>query len=203
LALSLAPLHRSPCRWKRRGEFLRHFMKDERLPEAPFAKSVRWSARHNPGLLLDSVWESRRITTTETPSQSVRYSIQLTGIPSSVAAARSDACRPKGAPSMCDYSLRRGQKMAHDPTHLPCRSPAVTGRRRCRVHGGAPGSGGPKGRRATSVRPQSDQDAEVNRFTRLPRASANPTTRAIAVSSIKDKVAPEDPSRSSFSGCRG
>ena len=29
----------------------------------------------------------------------------------------------------------------------PCRSPAVTGRRRCRMHGGAPGSGGPKGAR--------------------------------------------------------
>jgi hypothetical protein len=29
----------------------------------------------------------------------------------------------------------------------PCRSPAVTGRSRCRMHGGAPGSGGPKGRR--------------------------------------------------------
>jgi hypothetical protein len=45
--------------------------------------------------------------------------------------------------------------------------------------------------------PSPDQDAEVNRFTRLPRASANPTIRAIAVSSIKDKVAPEDPSRPS------
>ena len=29
----------------------------------------------------------------------------------------------------------------------PRRSPAVTGRRRCRMHGGAPGSGGPKGPR--------------------------------------------------------
>ena len=29
----------------------------------------------------------------------------------------------------------------------PCRSPAVTGRRRCRMHGGAQGSGGPKGAR--------------------------------------------------------
>jgi hypothetical protein len=29
----------------------------------------------------------------------------------------------------------------------PCRSPVVTGRRRCRMHGGAPGSGGPKGPR--------------------------------------------------------
>ena len=58
--------------------------------------------------------------------------------------------------------------MTHDPMHLarepeqlllaarcgartrsgsPCRSPAVTGRGRCRMHGGASGSGGPKGRR--------------------------------------------------------
>jgi uncharacterized protein YjcR len=27
----------------------------------------------------------------------------------------------------------------------PCRSPAVVGKRRCRMHGGAPGSGAPKG----------------------------------------------------------
>jgi uncharacterized protein (DUF1330 family) len=45
--------------------------------------------------------------------------------------------------------------------------------------------------------------AEVNRFIRLARASANPTIRAIAVSSIKDRVEPEDPSRPSSSGCRG
>jgi hypothetical protein len=43
--------------------------------------------------------------------------------------------------------------------------------------------------------------AEVNQFTRLSRASANPTIRAIAVSSIKDRVAPEGPSRPSSSGC--
>ena len=29
----------------------------------------------------------------------------------------------------------------------PCRSPAVAGRERCRMHGGAAGSGGPTGRR--------------------------------------------------------
>jgi hypothetical protein len=29
----------------------------------------------------------------------------------------------------------------------PCQSPAVNGRRRCRMHGGAPGSGAPKGNR--------------------------------------------------------
>jgi len=29
----------------------------------------------------------------------------------------------------------------------PCRSPAVGGRARCRMHGGAPGSGGPRGER--------------------------------------------------------
>lgn len=27
----------------------------------------------------------------------------------------------------------------------PCRSPAVHGKKRCRMHGGAPGSGAPKG----------------------------------------------------------
>jgi len=58
--------------------------------------------------------------------------------------------------------------MSHDPTHLdneplqlrsaarcgaktrsgrPCQSPAVAGRARCRMHGGAKGSGGPRGRR--------------------------------------------------------
>jgi uncharacterized protein YjcR len=29
----------------------------------------------------------------------------------------------------------------------PCRSPAVRGKKRCRMHGGAPGSGAPKGNR--------------------------------------------------------
>jgi hypothetical protein len=29
----------------------------------------------------------------------------------------------------------------------PCRSPSVAGKRRCRMHGGAHGSGGPKGPR--------------------------------------------------------
>jgi len=58
--------------------------------------------------------------------------------------------------------------MSHDPTHLgrepsqlrsasrcgartrsgkACQSPAVAGRARCRMHGGAKGSGGPRGRR--------------------------------------------------------
>ncbi|MGC2632450.1 MAG: HGGxSTG domain-containing protein [Rhodomicrobium sp.] len=27
----------------------------------------------------------------------------------------------------------------------PCRSPAVSGKRRCQMHGGAPGSGAPRG----------------------------------------------------------
>jgi hypothetical protein len=55
--------------------------------------------------------------------------------------------------------------LAHEPEQLrlaarcgartrsggPCRSPAVTGRRRCRMHGGAPGSGGPKGPRTATT----------------------------------------------------
>jgi glucans biosynthesis protein len=34
----------------------------------------------------------------------------------------------------------------------PCRSAAVAGRRRCRMHGGAKGSGGPKGARNGNFR---------------------------------------------------
>ena len=32
-------------------------------------------------------------------------------------------------------------------TGRPCRSPAVTGKKRCRMHGGAKGSGAPRGNR--------------------------------------------------------
>ena len=39
-------------------------------------------------------------------------------------------------------SLRCGAKTR---SGKPCRSPAVSGKRRCRMHGGAPGSGAPRG----------------------------------------------------------
>ena len=39
-------------------------------------------------------------------------------------------------------SLRCGAKTR---SGKPCRSPAVSGRKRCRMHGGAPGSGAPRG----------------------------------------------------------
>ena len=39
-------------------------------------------------------------------------------------------------------SLRCG---ARTRAETPCRSPAVSGKRRCRMHGGAKGSGAPKG----------------------------------------------------------
>jgi len=38
-------------------------------------------------------------------------------------------------------SQRRGAKTR---SGKPCRSPAVQGKKRCRMHGGAPGSGAPK-----------------------------------------------------------
>ena len=38
----------------------------------------------------------------------------------------------------CGAKTRRGK---------PCQSPAVNGKRRCRMHGGAEGSGAPKGNR--------------------------------------------------------
>jgi uncharacterized protein YjcR len=39
-------------------------------------------------------------------------------------------------------SLRCGAKTR---SGNPCRSPAVSGKKRCRMHGGAPGSGAPRG----------------------------------------------------------
>jgi glucans biosynthesis protein len=41
-------------------------------------------------------------------------------------------------------SPRCGAKTRKGP---PCRAPAVAGKARCRMHGGAPGSGAPKGNR--------------------------------------------------------
>jgi hypothetical protein len=35
--------------------------------------------------------------------------------------------------------------LAKTRSGIPCRSPAVSGKRRCRMHGGAPGSGAPRG----------------------------------------------------------
>ena len=43
----------------------------------------------------------------------------------------------------CGARTRRGK---------PCPSPAVKGKRRCRMHGGAPGSGAPKGERNGNYR---------------------------------------------------
>jgi hypothetical protein len=39
-------------------------------------------------------------------------------------------------------SLRCGAKTR---SGKPCKSPAVSGKKRCRMHGGAPGSGAPRG----------------------------------------------------------
>lgn len=43
----------------------------------------------------------------------------------------------------CGARTRRG---------TPCQSPTVSGRKRCRMHGGAPGSGAPKGDRNGNYR---------------------------------------------------
>ncbi|MEX2453669.1 MAG: HGGxSTG domain-containing protein [Rhodospirillaceae bacterium] len=50
---------------------------------------------------------------------------------------RGDAARLRAAPR-CGARTRRG---------APCRSPAVRGRARCRMHGGAAGAGGQPGNR--------------------------------------------------------
>jgi len=48
---------------------------------------------------------------------------------------------PRNSGPMLD-SRRCGAKSR---TGKPCRSPAVAGKKRCRMHGGAPGSGAPRG----------------------------------------------------------
>jgi hypothetical protein len=51
--------------------------------------------------------------------------------------------RPIQAPTRCGAKTRRG---------TPCQSLPVCGKRRCRMHGGAPGSGAPFGRRNGNYR---------------------------------------------------
>jgi hypothetical protein len=41
----------------------------------------------------------------------------------------------------------------------PCRSPAVTGKKRCRMHGGAAGSGAPRGNKNALKHGRSTRDA--------------------------------------------
>lgn len=47
-----------------------------------------------------------------------------------------DGINPMHSSARCGARTRRG---------MPCRSPTVTDRKRCRMHGGAAGSGAPKG----------------------------------------------------------
>ena len=53
-----------------------------------------------------------------------------------------DPIHPAQEPEQLRQAARCGAKTRSE---TPCRSPAVTGRRRFRMHGGAPGSSGPKG----------------------------------------------------------
>jgi hypothetical protein len=55
-----------------------------------------------------------------------------------------DPMHPAPEPKQLHQAPRCG---ARTRSGRPCQSPAVTGRRRCRMHGGAAGSGGPKGSR--------------------------------------------------------
>jgi hypothetical protein len=52
--------------------------------------------------------------------------------------------RPENEPECLLAAPRCG---ARTRSGKPCRAPAVQGRRRCRMHGGAEGSGAPKGER--------------------------------------------------------
>jgi hypothetical protein len=53
---------------------------------------------------------------------------------------------PVQSSSPMHQSLRCGAR-TRSGSGSPCRSPAVKGKRRCRMHGGAEGSGAPRGNR--------------------------------------------------------
>src|SRR5712671_576218 len=64
--------------------------------------------------------------------------------PSQTNATRSNPMLgPMHGATRCGAKTRRG---------TACQSPAVRGKRRCRMHGGAPGSGAPSGRRNGNYR---------------------------------------------------
>ena len=60
----------------------------------------------------------------------------------------------------------------------PCRSPAVRGRRRCRMHGGAKGSGAPSGGRNGRYR-TGTRTAEARALRAALRALARANTEAL------------------------
>ena len=55
-----------------------------------------------------------------------------------------DPMHPSHEPELLRNAARCGAKTR---AGTPCRSPSVAGKRRCRMHGGAHRSGGPKGAR--------------------------------------------------------
>jgi hypothetical protein len=60
---------------------------------------------------------------------------------------------PMQSPSSQPEALRAAPRCgARTRSGFPCRSPAVAGRRRCRMHGGSAGSGGPMGERNGAYR---------------------------------------------------
>jgi hypothetical protein len=91
--------------------------------------------------------------------------------------------RCTGAHSAQPQHLREARRCgARTRNGRPCRSPAVHGRPRCRMHGCAPGAGGPEGERngnyrhglytkemQTRLRAMRDLTREVKDLTRKPR----------------------------------
>jgi uncharacterized protein YjcR len=64
---------------------------------------------------------------------------------------------------------------ARNRSGKPCRSPAVSGKRRCRMHGGAPGSGAPRGNKNALKHGFFTREAiaERRQLRELPRQSRN------------------------------
>jgi hypothetical protein len=72
---------------------------------------------------------------------------------------------------LIEPSLRCGAKTR---SGRPCMSPRVTGKKRCRMHGGAAGSGAPKGNRnalkhGLYTREAMERNRQLQRFAQLSR----------------------------------
>jgi len=58
---------------------------------------------------------------------------------------RSAAFGPVRTSNIENVDVMSTLKNVRNAAHKPCLSPAVSGKKRCRMHGGAPGSGAPRG----------------------------------------------------------
>jgi hypothetical protein len=138
------PFHTAQCRYCRAGGAPRH------------RERGRTSDRRQRDTWGEGETEVMEVEVQNTPTPTVHFGTRLssgtpnhkepmvrpmhepTRLSSGTPNHKEPMVRPMHEPTRCGARTSRG---------IPCQSPAVRGKRRCRMHGGAPGSGAPSGRR--------------------------------------------------------